>query len=171
METVLFAAGALAVVAAAVAPFLIGPPLKTQPRGTASHAERVRALAAERAAAAVTPLPVDPTAETQPYFSPGAGDEDTGPSFAGVPPGAVVRCVSPTRPRFAHLPVPMILVCPECGRYHVDAEDSPPHATHLCQDTERGPGTGCGKIWKPGGWRGAADLSRGVLPSWLRGRH
>jgi hypothetical protein len=40
-------------------------------------------------------------------------------------------------------PVPMRLVCPECGSYHIDEGEfaTRPHHTHACQD--------CGNVWRP----------------------
>lgn len=43
-------------------------------------------------------------------------------------------------------PIPMILLCPACGKQHVDAPETgdwtnPPHRSHLCH--------ACGCIWRP----------------------
>lgn len=40
-------------------------------------------------------------------------------------------------------PVPLRIVCPECGTYHIDEGEfaTKPHHTHACQY--------CGNVWRP----------------------
>jgi len=40
-------------------------------------------------------------------------------------------------------PIPMRLLCPECGRLHIDEGEfaTKPHHTHACQH--------CGAVWRP----------------------
>lgn len=60
-------------------------------------------------------------------------------------------------------PVDLILHCPKCGKQHLDTGEwiDRAHKTHLCKDTQEGPDTGCGHLWKPSALptRGVAQLA------------
>jgi hypothetical protein len=49
----------------------------------------------------------------------------------------------PCRDQYLATPIPLRIVCPECGTYHIDEGKfaTKPHHTHACQQ--------CGNVWRP----------------------
>jgi hypothetical protein len=57
----------------------------------------------------------------------------------------ISAALTPAQPQERVVPIPMILICPDCGDQHIDEPsegwDNPPHRSHLCHS--------CGCIWRP----------------------